>query len=76
MIDYRSGDSPLTIETGSDFQIGVKLLQSFIDGLGKVRADVESSPPRARIVTGRAGKVPVFWGNDFLYAASYVVELD
>jgi hypothetical protein len=43
------------------------LLKSFIDGLEKYRQDVESSPQKMKLVTERAGKVPVFWEKKFLY---------
>jgi hypothetical protein len=44
-----------------------ELLQAFIDGIGKFREDVESSPEKAKLVTERAGKVPIFWKRDSLF---------
>lgn len=46
-----------------------ELLKAFVEGLSRFCADVESSPEKGRLVIGRAGKVPVFWGNKFLYGA-------
>ena len=46
-----------------------ELLQAFIEGIERFREDVEPSPEKAKIVTERAGNVPIYWKRDFLFGA-------